>query len=125
MGAFVAQAIIYATLIAIGLAITFCKCKWPIRALILSHPVKTDLILSVGLAWIHGGVLIGGIAAVAAALLCSLVLMTLRWLFGYVDLQRVNPGNPRDKRTRRVYVHGVFNREAEILPAPASVPTHP
>lgn len=100
---------------ALGLLVTFWKCPWKLRIIILSHPVKADLAISALMFFFHGGTLTGGFAAAGAALFCSIALSLLRWLFGY---------NERNPVTRKLtYIKGLFDKSNAIYPPPP--PNHP
>lgn len=69
--------------VALGLLVIFVKMSWRFRLLMLSHPVKVDVIVFVGLCVLHGGTFSGIMVATIGAFLVSLSLSFGRWLFGY------------------------------------------
>lgn len=79
-------------IVALGLLVTFAKLSWRSRLRMLSHPLAMDVGIFVLLAAIHWGTYSGVMVATVGALVCSLVLGALRFLFGYFAAGKYVPG---------------------------------
>lgn len=99
-------------IVAAGLLLTFMKCSWPLRMWMLSHPLLMDVIVFVVLTVVHWGTFYGVMAATTGAMMCSLILMVGRWLWGHTT-PRMHQG-----QRRLVYKRGLFNMAKKLGIAP-------
>lgn len=70
--------------VALGLIVIFIKLPWRGRLMLLSHPVKVDVVVFISLCVLHGGTFSGVMVATIGAFLVSLCLSLGRWMFGYM-----------------------------------------
>lgn len=80
--------------IIIFLGLLFLGWKLPPRTSLwlLGRPLTVDIVASVMAYVIHWGTFTGVMAAAVAGLMTSAFTALARWLFGYIDRGRYNPG---------------------------------
>lgn len=78
--------------VALGLTVWIMKCGWKWRMRLFSNPLAVDIIVFILLTIIHWGTFSGVMAATIGALLVSVMLTAMRWVFGYLEGTRYKPG---------------------------------
>lgn len=69
--------------VGLGLLVIMFKANWKWRMLMLSNPVKMDIIVFAVLTFLHWGTFSGVMAATIGALMVSLILSVGRKAYGY------------------------------------------
>jgi hypothetical protein len=71
--------------VALGLAVMYAKLGLRGRLWINSNPLVMDLIVFVGLNWLHWGTFSGIMVAAVGALFCSMFISLTRKWFGHIE----------------------------------------
>lgn len=87
--------------VGLGLLVIMFKANWKWRMVMLSNPVKMDVLVFTVLTVLHWGTFSGVMAATIGALMVSLILSAGRKAYGYKDAK----GN---------YVRGMINVEQHL-----------
>lgn len=72
-------------IVALGLILLFFKLSWKSRLKMLGFPLAMDLIVFIGLNWIHAGTFSGVMVASVGALVCSALISIGRKAVGYIS----------------------------------------
>lgn len=71
--------------VGLGLLVIMFKANWKWRMVMLSNPVKMDIVVFTVLTLLHWGTFSGVMAATIGALMVSLILTMGRKVYGYKD----------------------------------------
>lgn len=69
--------------VGLGLLVIMFKAPWRYRMMLLSNPVKADLVVFTVLTALHWGTFSGVMAATIGALMVSIILSVGRKVYGY------------------------------------------
>lgn len=87
-------------IVALGLIMLFAKLSWRRRLQLLGQPFAMDIIVFIGLNWLHGGTFSGVMVAAVGSFICSGMINFGRKLFGYISNGK--------------YIAGVYNMAGRL-----------